>query len=97
MRGMREELGLTGIEINPLVTFKMNYGPNDNEISRLYEGTVNPDKVRFDPVEIEQVSYLSMDEIKNMMDSDIDKFCGWFIEIMNWHFGNPSKLQVLKK
>lgn len=96
MRGMKEEMGVTEIEIKPLVTFKMNYGINDNEISRLYEGIVDPEYVEFDPVEIEEVKYYSIDEIREMMEEDRIKFCGWFIEILNWYAGNPSKLSVLK-
>jgi isopentenyldiphosphate isomerase len=96
MRGMKEEMGVTGIEINPLVTFSMNYGLNDNEISRLFEGTVDTDKVKFDPVEIEEIGYFSIDEIRKMMEEGSFKFCRWFIEILNWYVGNPSKLSVLK-
>ena len=96
MRGMKEEMGVTGIEINPLVTFRMNYGLNDNEISRLFEGIVDPNKVEFDPVEIEEIGYFSIDEITVMIKEGKVKFCGWFIEILNWYIGSPSKLSVLK-
>jgi isopentenyldiphosphate isomerase len=96
VRGMKEEMGVTGIEINPLVTFSMNYGLNDNEISRLFEGTVDPDKVKFDSVEIEEIGYFSIDEIRKMMEEGNIKFCGWFIEILNWYVGNPSKVSILK-
>ena len=95
MRGMKEEMGVDGIEIKPLVKFQMNYGINDNEISTLYEGIVDPSKVKFDPVEIEQIAYYSLDEIKGMM-KDESIFCGWFVQIMNWHLGLPTKLTVLK-
>jgi isopentenyldiphosphate isomerase len=96
MRGMMEEMGVTGVEIKPLVTFRMNYGVNDNEISRLFEGIVDPKKVKFDPVEIEEIEYFSVDEIREMMKAGKVQFCGWFIEILNWYLGNPSKLSVLK-
>jgi isopentenyldiphosphate isomerase len=69
---------------------------NDNEISRLFEGTVDPAQVKFDPVEIEEIGYFSIDEIKGMMKEGNAKFCGWFIEILNWYLGNPSKLSFLK-
>jgi isopentenyldiphosphate isomerase len=94
-RGMNEEMGVDEIEIKPLVKFKMNYGINDNEISTLYEGIVDPATVKFDPVEIEQVAFYSIEELKGMM-NDESIFCGWFIQIMKWYFGFPSKLTVLK-
>src|SRR5258706_13787017 len=46
IRGMKEEMGVQGIELKPLVTFRMNYGPNDNEISTLYEGMIQIDHVK---------------------------------------------------
>ena len=94
-RGMKEEMGVTGIEINPLVTFRMNYGLNDNEISRLYEGIVEPEKVVFDPVEIEEIGYYSINELQTMMSDEKIKFCGWFVQILNWYLGKPSEMEIL--
>ncbi len=95
LRGMKEELGVTGIGIYPLVTFRMNYGFNDNEISTLYEGVLDPDKVIFDPVEIEEVGHYSINELKEMMKEGNLKFCGWFVEILNWYSKKPANLKVL--
>ncbi len=95
MRGMKEEMGVEGIDLKALVTIKMEYGPNDNEISRIYEGRVSPEQVRFDPVEISEVMYMSLDEIKAGIVNEEGKYCGWFVEIMNWYFQKPTKLTVL--
>ena len=97
MRGMKEEMGVTGIEINPLVTFRMNYGLNDNEISRLYEGIVEPEKVKFGPVEIEEIGYYSIDELQTMMSDENIKFCSWFVQILNWHLGKTTEMEILKE
>ena len=95
MRGMKEEMGVEGIDLKPLVTIKMEYGPNDNEISRIYEGKVKPEQVQFDPVEISEISYMSLDEIQAGISNEEGKYCGWFVEIMNWYFQKPTKLTVL--
>src|SRR5690349_8258293 len=58
IRGLQEEMGVSGIDLKPLFKLRMKYGLNDNEISLLYEGVVDPAKVRFDPVEIESIQYL---------------------------------------
>jgi isopentenyldiphosphate isomerase len=92
VRGMKEEMGVSGIEIKPLVRFRMNYGPNDNEISTLYEGTVDPAMVKFDPVEIEEIYYFSMDELREMVNTGDVQFCGWFVELLNWYTGKPTKM-----
>jgi isopentenyl-diphosphate delta-isomerase len=94
MRGMKEEMGVDGIEVRPLVKFRMNYGPNDNEISILYEGLVNPDKLKFDPIEIEEINYYSVDELQEMIKEGNVKFCSWFIELLNWHLGKSSKMII---
>ena len=92
MRGMKEEMGVEGIEVKPLVKFRMEYGPNDNEISTLYEGTVDPVNVQFDPVEIEEINYYTLDELQEMVKSGNVKFCGWFVELLNWYAGKPSRI-----
>jgi isopentenyldiphosphate isomerase len=96
VRGIKEEMGVEGIEIKPLVKFRMEYGPNDNEISTLYEGTVDPLTVKFDPVEIEEISYHSLDELQNMVDRGSIQVCGWFVELMKWYTGKPSQMKVMK-
>lgn len=95
LRGMKEEMGVTDVEISPLVTFRMNYGLNDNEISTLYMGQVTPEIVRFDPVEIAEIGYYSLDQLEELMRDEKNKFCGWFIQIMNWYLKKPSEMIVL--
>ncbi len=97
MRGMKEEMGVEGVDLKPLGTIKMEYGHNDNEISRIYEGRVKPELVRFDPVEISEIKYMSVEEIRDGILNEKGLFCGWFVEIMNWYFHKPTKLIVLEE
>ena len=92
VRGMKEEMGVEGIKIKPLVKFRMNYGVNDNEISTLYEGVVDPAKVKFDPIEIEEINYYSTHELQDMINEGKVKFCGWFLELLNWYSEKPSRM-----
>lgn len=92
MRGLKEEMGVVGIEVKPLGKIKMEYGPKDNEISFVYEGRVKPEGVIFDPIEISEVRFMSLDEIQAGITHEPDLYCGWFIELMNWSFGKPSRL-----
>jgi len=94
-RGMKEEMGVDVLEIKPLVKFRMNYGTNDNEISTLYEGTVDPAKVKFDPVEIESINYYSLNELQELIAAGNIKFCGWFVELLNWYSGKPAKMDFI--
>ena len=94
MRGMKEEMGVDGVEVKPFVKFRMNYGINDNEVSMLYEGMVDPVKVKFDPTEIEEINYYSVEELQKMTQGYNTKFCGWFVELLNWYLGRPTKMNL---
>ena len=97
VRGLKEEMGVEGIDLELLIKFRMNYGPNDNEISQLYRGVVDPDAVRFDPVEIERIDYYSPDELKDMLENEDHNFSYWFEQIFLWYLGRPSALHILKQ
>lgn len=96
IRGMKEELGIEGVELKELVKFRMNYGINDNEISVIYEGKITVQKVDFDTVEIEEVFYLSIDEIKEKFQNKKTLFCDWFVQMMNWYFEKETNLVVME-
>lgn len=95
IRGMKEELGLDEIEIKRLKKFRMEYGPNDNEISELYEGRVEPSLVKHDPVEIESIHYYGMDELAIMIKNEKDGFCEWFVELVDLYQNNAGKMQIM--
>lgn len=97
LRGLKEEMGVEGIEIEWLGKIQMEYGPNDNEISQIYEGRLMGKQVHFDPVEISEVSFMSLDEIRVGIVDEKWRYCGWFVELMNWYFEKPARLKVLEK
>jgi isopentenyldiphosphate isomerase len=80
-----------------LTKIRMQYGLNDNEISLLYRGIVDPTKVTFDPVEIESIEYLSMEKIDQILKEQETAFCGWFVELWHAYKNEPAQqLQVLE-
>ena len=95
IRGMKEEMGVEGIEIKTLVKFRMNYGINDNEISTVYEGIVDPVNVEFDPIEIEEINYYSVQELQKMVTEGNVEFCSWFLELLNWYSGKSWRMILL--
>ncbi|MBM3125889.1 MAG: NUDIX domain-containing protein [Chloroflexi bacterium] len=96
IRGLSEELGLHNIDLQPLITFRMNYGPNDNEISTLFRGEVDPAAVVFDPVEIGQIEYLKRGQLLKLIHDGNKVVCGWFANIIRWYSGEKEKLQILR-
>jgi isopentenyldiphosphate isomerase len=98
IRGMKEEMGVDGIGLKPLLKIRMQYGLNDNEISLLYEGSVDPARVKFDPVEIESIEYLSEDEVDQMVQNQPSLCCGWFLELWRAYKNEPTQsLHVVEK
>lgn len=98
VRGLKEEMGVEGIEIKSLMKFRMMYGINDNEISLLYEGRVDSALIKFDPVEIESIQYLTLHELRKMIKDETSRFCGWFVEILHAYDDEPTeRLQLLEK
>ncbi len=95
-RGLSEELGLSQIDIQPLLKFKMAYGPTDNEICLLYEGDVDPEAVRFDPVEVERIAYYNLDELQALIQAGDVPFSGWFLQLIRWYLDRPARLEVIK-
>jgi len=95
-RGLWEELGLEKVDLRPIVRFRMNYGPNDNEISTLYKNVANPADVRFDPEEIERVDYYSLDELQNIMRDKTLPLSHWFVQMLRWWFAQPSEMEIIE-
>jgi isopentenyldiphosphate isomerase len=95
-RGMQEELGLTGIALQPVISFKMNYGPHDNEICRLFQGRLDdPSRVRIDPLEVESVRYASLDELQALLAEGKTPLSKWFEQMLRWSAGWPTELLIL--
>lgn len=95
IRGLKEELGIEGIELRQLIKFKMNYGINDNEISVIYEGKIESQLINFDIVEIEEVFYMDMNEIKEKTQNEKESCCDWFVQMMSWYFERETRLIVM--
>lgn len=96
MRGMKEELGLENIEIKRLAKFRMNYGINDNEISELYKGIVEPRQIRIDSEEIDSIFYLSMNELQRIVKEYEEKFCSWFVELLKLYWDGKGKMYKME-
>lgn len=94
VRGLKEELGIEGIELRLLIEFSMIYGRNDNEISQMFEGIVDPSAVHFDPNEIERISCHTLDELSAMLSVGQVVFSRWFEQLLLWYLGKPSDVHV---
>ena len=97
LRGLQEELGISSITIEPLVKFKMTYGPNDNEISMIFKGIAEFEQVIFDPQEIEHVDAHSIEELQMLLHEQPELFSYWFKQFLLWFTHKPSALQIMDK
>jgi len=96
IRGLREELGLEGIHLTRLVRFKMNYGPNDNEFSEVFEGTIDDGiQITVDPHEVDGVAFHTIHELEEMMGEDVSPIAPWFVQLLRWYTGEPAAMEIL--
>lgn len=95
LRGMKEEIGVEGIELKPVLDFSNSNSPTDHETSRLYEGMVDPEQVHFDPVEVTRIDYFTLQELDALMARGT-KFSRWFEHLLRWRLGKPHELKILK-
>lgn len=93
IRGLREELGITDAKLKKILKFKMNYGPNDNMISGLYECRYDG-PICVDKHETQGLETLSLHEIKEMLAKDEDAFAPWTKEILKWYLELPSRVEA---
>ncbi|MFH0956416.1 MAG: NUDIX domain-containing protein [Candidatus Aenigmatarchaeota archaeon] len=93
---LEEEIGLTG-EPAPMIKLKMKYGGTDWMITKLYRITVDPSQIEIDRDEIENLATLSGSELKSMIRKSPEKFTRWFLELLKWHLGEKSLIDVMEK
>ncbi len=96
-RGLKEELGLEDIDLKQVVKFKMNYGPNDNEISEIFQGKLEPGaRVRFDPVEVESVGFAEIGELQRWLGEGVRPFSKWLEQMLRWLAKRPNEMEILR-
>ncbi len=96
-RGLKEELGVEGIDLRLVVKFKMNYGPNDNEISELFQGKLAARAgVHFDPVEVESVMFAAIDELQRWLNEGVRPFSKWLVQMLRWLADEPNEMHILR-
>ena len=94
-RGLREELGIEQISLKQILQFKMNYGPNDNIISTLYEGTIDREKIIIDKNEVSKIMYYSLPQLEELSAKSQACFSRWFLQLLLWYWGKTSEISFL--
>jgi isopentenyldiphosphate isomerase len=92
-RGLVEELGLT-TRVKPLLHFRMNYGPNDNMVAKLFKGRFKG-PVHYDSDEVAEVMFMTVDEQADLVTGKPETMTPWFAEMLKWKLGIRSKLRIL--
>jgi isopentenyl-diphosphate delta-isomerase type 1 len=95
IRGLEEELGIKQVSLQRLVRFKMNYGPGDNMISTLYQGTVDRQAIQTDANEIERIIYHSISDAEELLAKGKVVYSRWFEQMLLWYLGKASDIQVI--
>jgi isopentenyldiphosphate isomerase len=75
----------------------MNYGPNDNIISTLYEGTIEGERVTPDKNEVAKIMYCSLAQLEELYTQGETSFSRWFLQLLLLYWGKPSDIQIISK
>jgi isopentenyl-diphosphate delta-isomerase len=94
-RGIKEELKIINPKLKLLGIFKIDCGPTDKMISALYE-CLHDGKIEIDKDEITDIEPKTPQELKEVLDSKIEKFAPWTREILKWYFHQPSSIKPIK-
>jgi len=95
-RGLQEELGIGDAQIQALVKFRMVYGPNDYEICILYEGKMDTERIYFDPLEVEGITYHTLAELDALIEHGEVALSSWFVELIRWYGDKRSGLDIIE-
>lgn len=96
VRGLREELGVEGVPLTRLVQFRMNYGPNDNEFSEVFEGTLDDGiGITIDPHEVDEIAFHTIPELEAMLVGRVSPIAPWFVQLLRWYSGKSANMEVL--
>jgi isopentenyl-diphosphate delta-isomerase type 1 len=95
-RGLREELGITQVELIPVTLFAMRYGLADDKISQLYKGQVLAVQDSFDREEVECLSYWELAELLEQAQDPGSALSYWFRQLILWYLGKPSAVRPLE-
>ena len=94
IRELEEELGIKKVNIEPVLHFRMPYGPQDYHVCKLfqctYDGNINPNE------EIAEIKFFKLDELKKLITKEPEKFTPWFVEMLKWHFKMENKLHIFR-
>ena len=95
IRGCREELGTVPWGMKKLVSYNMQYGPNDNMICDLYSAQIEEIDVRINESEVAEIEFLELVEIFERLESHTSQFTSWFRQQLYWFNAKPHELAVI--
>ncbi len=96
-REAEDEMGISEPRPEKIAKIRMNYGDvNDNMVSVIYKLQYDG-KVSFGKDEITAIEFVHVEELKKLVMESPGKFAPFACEILKWHFGMDSKVEVIEK
>jgi len=93
-RGVKEELGITDISLEPIIKVKLHKEPHESVIFVLYRGIYDGELHQSED-EIQHTHFAPLDKVKDEMRTSPDNFSPWTREIIKWYVGQPSAVEVV--
>ncbi len=94
-RGLKEELGISGVSLKEVLYCRANYIQEAKVISKLFVCSTNKIPI-INKKEVYTYRFFDESEIKNMLIRGSNRFAMWSEQQLRWMFGMPSALCNLK-
>ncbi|MCD6522333.1 MAG: NUDIX domain-containing protein [Candidatus Diapherotrites archaeon] len=92
-RGLREELGINA-NLEEIVHLKMDYGPNDYMVTKVYKGKTET-KPKLLSEEVSETKWFGIYELDKLVRERPEIFTRYFIEFYKWFRGMKSDIVVI--
>lgn len=97
IRGLSEELGIVeSLDLEKLVKVKMNYGPQDNMIAKIFVAKNGPKPGKINDDEISEIDYFSKKKLDSNTRKNPNKFTRYFLEFYKWYRDWESDIEILE-
>ncbi|MES2801245.1 MAG: NUDIX domain-containing protein [Bdellovibrionota bacterium] len=93
-RGCNEELDLSEIHSEKILSYKMAYGPTDNMICELHTAQIESNEINFNKAEVAAIDFVEIDSLLELATQKPAQFTSWFQQQLLWYSKKSHKLII---
>lgn len=94
-RGLKEELGISEVDLKEVLYCRANYGLEGEAISKLFSCTISEVPGKIDEKEVYGYKFFIKSELKELLIKENNAFAKWSSEQLRWILGMPNGLEQI--